>query len=355
MKTKLLYLFLSCLIISCTERSPITDPAILSQLPDIEVLINEEGAFDGNIFLRKITSPGAQFAINSKGEVMWYQMSDSIITRVYTPYEKSYLALYTKKEIHEITYNGDTLLKLSYGESGYDRILHHEIIKDGNNNIVAITEEILPLDLSGLGGEKFDTVRTHGIIKLSRTGEKLWSWSLDDVLDPLTYPEINRIKKDWGHANALSIDVDGNYLLSWRDFGQIWKINSESGEVIWKYGGESIANKADKFYGQHDININLDGDYMILDNGLASVRRYTRALMFNTFGDSIRNTLSIQLPDSLFTVRQGSVYQFAEDRFLFSSTMRKKLAVTNRKGDILWLAKSDAGFYRAYYIEKEVL
>jgi len=32
--------------------------------------------------------------------------------------------------------------------------------------------------------------------------------------------------------------------------------------------------------------------------------------------------------------------------------MRKKLAVTNRKGEILWMAKSDDAFYRAYYIEK---
>lgn len=77
--------------------------------------------------------------------------------------------------------------------------------------------------------------------------------------------------------------------------------------------------------------------------------------MFNSIGDSMRHTLTIDLPDSLFTFKQGSVYQFDEDRFLFSSTMRNKLLITNRKGEIIWFAKCDQGFYRAYYLDKAIL
>ena len=94
---------------------------------------------------------------------------------------------------------------------------------------------------------------------------------------------------------------------------------------------------------------------MVLDNGIANIRSTSRAVMFNSFGNLIRNTLTIDLPDSLFTFKQGSVYQFAEDRFLFSSTMSKTLIITNRQGDILWLAKSGHGFYRAYYVDKAIL
>jgi len=171
----------------------------------------------------------------------------------------------------------------------------------------------------------------------------------------LNYPEINRFKKDWGHANALAIDRDGHYLISWRDFNQIWKIHKETGEVIWKYGAETISKARDKFFGQHAVQLSLDGDYMVFDNGRADIRRSSRAVAFSFDGHSFRNTLSINLPDSLFTVRQGNVQQFAEDRFLFSSTMRKLLAVTNRQGDILWLARSDHEFYRAYYLDKEII
>ncbi len=355
MSKQLLYLILFGLVFSCTQHSQIADLEIPSSLPKFEIFINNGEAFDGYIFLRKIVSPGVQFMINSEGQIVWYQISDTTILRVYTPYDRSYLALYSNKEIHEITYDGDTLLKLSYGDGGFDRILHHEILKDSNDDILALTKEIILIDLSELGGKQSDTIKTDGIIKLSRTGQKLWSWSLEHVMDPLTYPEINRYKNDWGHANAFAIDDDGHYLISWRDFDQIWKINSESGEIIWKYGAETINRTQDKFYQPHSIHRNLDGDYMVFDNGIANIRRSSRAVMFNRFEDSIRNTLTIDLPDSMFTVKQGSVYQFAEDRFLFSSTMRNSLIITNRKGDILWLAKSDHEFYRAYYLDKAIL
>jgi len=355
MKNFRLCLILFSFAISCTQQSTIVDLEVPSFIPEFQILVNDEDAFDGYIFLRESASPGAQIMINREGEIVWYQLSDTTILRVFTPYENSYLVLHSNTEIQEITYDGDTLLKLSYGDGGFDKILHHEILKDRNDDIIALTKDTIHIDLSDLGGEQLDTIKTDGIIKLSKTGEELWSWSLEQVMDPLTYPEINRYKHDWGHANALAIDNDGHYLISWRDFNQVWKISSETGEIIWKYGAETINNAQDKFYQQHSIHRNLDGDYMVFDNGEANIRRFSRALMFNSFGDSIRITFTIDLPDSLFTFKQGSVYQFADDRFLFSSTMAKALIVTNRKGDILWLARSAHGFYRAYYVDKAIL
>lgn len=355
MKDFQLCLILFSLAVSCTQPSQLVEQEIPSNLPEFEILVNSDDAFEGYIFLRESASPGAQFMINKEGNIVWYQLSDTTILRVYTPYERSYIALYTNTEIHEITYEGDTLLKLSYGDGGFDKILHHEIIKDRNNDILALTKEIIPIDLSDLGGKRLDTIKTDGIIKLSNTGQKLWSWSLEQVIDPLTYKEINQYKNDWGHANALAVDDDGHYLISWRDFNQVWKINKETGEIIWKYGAETVDSTDDMFYHQHSIHRNLDKDYMVLDNGIADIRSTSRAVMFNSFGESIRNTLTIDLPDSLFTFKQGSVYQFAEDRFLFSSTMSKTLIITNRQGDILWLAKSGHGFYRAYYVDKAIL
>jgi len=349
-----LSLLLASIINSCTNKRELTAEDIPDFMPSFEVVVNN-GSFDGYIFLRKISDPGAQLMIDSEGKLVWFQLSDTTILRVYTPYKDSYLALHSKKRILEVTYDNDTLLDLSYGEMGFDRELHHEVIKDLDNNIIAITHEIIPLDLSEMGGETQDTVRTDGIIKLSRKGKKLWSWSLGDNMDPLFYPEINRYKKDWGHANSLLVDIDGNYVISWRDFNQVWKINSTSGEVMWKYGNETISNEQDRFYQQHSVNINLDGDYMVLDNGFASIRRSSRVLAFTVDEDTIHNTLAINLPDSMFTFKQGSAYQFSEDRYLISSTVRNLLVITDRKGEILWLTKTDTEFYRAYYLDQSVL
>lgn len=351
------YLLLLVLFASCGQRQGLREEVIPPDLPKIHILINKEG-FDDYLFLRS-TSAGAQFMINSNGKVVWYQQSDTLLPIEFAPYAHSYLSLYAgqspREQLHEITYEGDTLLKLSFGTNGYDRHLHHEIIKDDNNDILGLTHEVINIDLSRVGGKQNDTLKTNGIIKLSRTGKKLWSWAPNQVMDPIAFPEINKHKTDWGHANALMIDQDGNYLISWRDFNQIWKISSISGEILWKYGAQFIKRPEDRFYQQHSINRNLDGDYMVFDNGMDSIRRSSRAVMFNNFGGTIRNTHSIGLADSLFTTKKGSVYQFDKDRFLFCSTMSNLLVITDREGNVLWMAKSTEGFYRAYYLDKDVL
>ena len=175
MRRHLLYSAFFSVMLSCTQNSdqfvPLTIP---DHFPKFEIMLKSERAFDGYIFLRKSTSPGAQFMINNAGEIVWYQVSDTALFRPCTPYEKSYIALYNDKEIHEITYDGDTLLKLTYGDEGFDRFLHHEIVKDEEENIVSLTKEILPIDLSEYGGKESDTIKTDGIIKLSKEGKKLW-------------------------------------------------------------------------------------------------------------------------------------------------------------------------------------
>ena len=144
-------------------------------------------------------------------------------------------------------------------------------------------------------------------------------------------------------------------MISWRDFNQIWKIDSRSGEIIWKYGAESIQDDNERFYKQHGIHRNMDGDYMLFDNGNARTRKTTRAVGFKEQNGEILNTLIISLPDSLFTFKQGNVTQFEDNRFLFNSTTTKTLIVTNRSGEILWLAKSDNAFYKAYVVNKNIL
>lgn len=91
---------------------------------------------------------------------------------------------------------------------------------------------------------------------------------------------------------------------------------------------------------------------MIFDNGNKQFRGTSRALAFRLVeGNKFKQTLSIELPDSLFTFKQGSVYQIDKNKFLFSSTMTNYLIITDSIGDILWMAKSNEPFYRAEYLD----
>ncbi len=340
-------------LIGCQSKKA-TPLVISASLPTFTVEVGDENVFDGYIFLRHIVSPGGQLMIDSKGTVQWFQVSDTTLFRPYTPYENSYVALYSDKVIHEISYEGDTLTELRYGENGFDRKLHHEVVKDPDGNYVALTREFLPVDLSSVGGEAKDTIKTDGIIVLSSRGEKLWHWKLDQVYTPLEFEGIEKYKKDWGHANALFIDDDGNYLISWRDFNAIWKIHSQTGEVLWKVDHDSFTDESHHFFQQHGVHRNAKNEVVFFDNGTRRGRGISRAYAFRD-SQEVQVTNIIALPDSLFSFKQGSVYEFDNERWLFSSTMNKRLVITDKRGNIIWMASSDYAFYRAYYLDVNFL
>ncbi len=113
MKNKVL-VFITLIFCGCGSSglSPLKE--IPSNLPKIEVLVNKEN-FKGYILLRKIDSPGIMFMVNSFGEVVWYQKADTALNRVFKPYAKSYVALNSKSDLIEISYEGDTINHLKFG------------------------------------------------------------------------------------------------------------------------------------------------------------------------------------------------------------------------------------------------
>lgn len=344
----ILGMFTFLFIAGCKESSP----NIPEWLPKLEIEM-DKSSFEGYVLVRKTSSPGAMIMYDGNGQVVWFHESDTVLQRVFTPYKESYVTLHDKSEISEVHYNGDTLKLLKWGSGGFDRKMHHEILKDSDGNYVGLTHEYDLIDFSSNGGLSNDTLKFDGILKLSSDGEKLWSWRLTDYLDPRNSENAFKMKLDWGHANALSIDDDGNYLISFRDFNEIWKLDSSTGAVVWKYDG---SNDDRGYFGQHAVHKSLSGEYLLFDNGSPRSKRVSRAFGFKeSQNGNFVNNLNIELPDSLFSWKQGSVYQFETNKFLFCSSMRKKLAVTDSLGSVLWMANTNEEYYRAYYIQKGFL
>ena len=89
---------------------------------------------------------------------------------------------------------------------------------------------------------------------------------------------------DYVHGNALEVDEDGNLLVCARHLNAIIKINRQTGEVIWRWGGKMnqfsfTGSDTITFDHQHAIRRLPDGNYTMFDNG--NSRGYSRALEFN--------------------------------------------------------------------------
>jgi arylsulfate sulfotransferase len=326
--------------------------AVPAVLPEFEVVKKPTFDFTGRILLKQYGSPAAHYLINSAGEITWYQQVDSMPEKSFRLIEDNeFLTLPTTKEILRLNFQGDTLARFLTGQH-MNREVHHDAYMD-NKLTVAITYEYKEYDFSEFGGSAVDSVRGDGIVVLNDKGEQLWHWSIFDEHAPEASEKLFKGKIDYGHANAITMDGQGNYLLSFRDFNQIWKIEANSGKVLWKLGdlGDFPLQTGQFFQKQHAIHFNKFNNLVVFDN-IAESRTISRILFFDL--DEEKMVLNkfdeIKLPKDLYSFKQASAYQVSDTTYLVCSAMKNKLAIIDRQGRPLWEAQSSETFYRAYFV-----
>jgi hypothetical protein len=116
----------------------------------------------------------------------------------------------------------------------------------------------------------------------------VWEWKGHDHFD---FSDVDSVwlfspsKVDWTHANAVEQDNDGNILLCTRHFNEITKINRQTGNIIWRFGGKrnqfTFTNDPLQFNGQHDIRRLSNGHITIFDNGMYHDPPMARALEYS--------------------------------------------------------------------------
>ncbi len=336
---------------------------ITEELPNgLPVLTLEKNnfTFDGYILLKTFYNPGAFVLVDKNADIVWYHLYDRTTVRAFNfTQDQTILSLVDSSEIEYIGLNGALVRQFSTQSAGIDKI-HHDITGNSKGQTVVLTYHENILDLSGVGGQKSDTILGDGIVVFDDIGQKAWEWNIFDHADPLRDDSILYLKSDWSHGNSISFDPEGNYLLSLRNLNQVWKIDHQSGEVLWRFGINGDIKPATPeaiFIHQHDVHINRFGDLMMFDNGLHQ-RGFSRIISFKMDEDKTlwEPVLNLELDQEHTTFRMGSA-RFIDDQHLLVSSPKRhmKLSIINTKGDIVWSVKSDKSSYRAIYLEREVL
>lgn len=107
----------------------------------------------------------------------------------------------------------------------------------------------------------------------------VWDWHLFDH----HAPECDR--GDYSHCNTIEPDPrDGCLYLSCRNMNSILKIDTKSGDILWRLGqnGDFQMGPADRFYHQHAPELQPNGNLLLFDNGTGRSQehggQYSRAL-----------------------------------------------------------------------------
>ncbi|MDR7281014.1 arylsulfotransferase family protein [Catenuloplanes atrovinosus] len=184
----------------------------------------------------------------------------------------------------------------------------------------------IPYDLSPLGGP-VDGVLHDGVIQEVdiATGRKVFEWrssdhvGLDESYAPLPQGDAAHLPYDYFHANSVGLAADGNLIVSARHTWACYKIDRESGDVIWRIGGKKSDFAVDErtaFSWQHDFRQRRDGSWGLFDNGagITKEREYSRGVVF-TIDETARTTRFVAEyvhPDRLSAPTQGSFRELAD-------------------------------------------
>ena len=209
--------------------------------------------------------------------------------------------------------------------------------------------------MAEIGGAGIDTLGGDGILVIDSTGREIHKWNVWDVWDIKKDPYIKRFAYDRFHMNSLIFDKDSNYLISVAVEDQIWKINSKTGKIMWKFGknGDFKMDTTSWFSFQHSINLNSRGELMVFDNSL--FRKESRGLSFvlDTITMTATTKINAPLPKSKYTSRMGSAYLLPNGNLLQTSAKTGTVMVTSTKGEILWELHSSFVPYRAEFVPEE--
>ena len=150
--------------------------------------------------------------------------------------------------------------------------------------------EIRPLNLTGLGGigggvgTANEPEYGHTLFRESQNGEVQFAyttWNDFGVADWIE-PTCCSPDGDFDHPNVIDFAPDSNYIISFRNFGAVVKIDRVTGKRIWQLGGTqstmTFLNDPQGFFsGQHNAHFLANGDLMVFDNGLRHNPPHTRA------------------------------------------------------------------------------
>src|SRR5215210_7075801 len=254
--------------------------------PVAEVATRAHDTAPGYVFVAPQTGgagQGGSLIVDNRGEVVWFRPLPAAFGRAMDLKVQSYKGkpVLTWMETPGEYASEYVIADGSYREiariraaNGYDGD-HHEFHISPQNTALITIYGAVPMDLTPVGGLE-SGLAWQGIIQELdiETGEVLFEWrSLEHVGFDETYAGLmqdGRSGFDYFHINSIEVDHDDNLLVSARETFTVYKIDRNSGEVIWRLGGKKSdfeMQEGTRFAFQHDARRLPDGSISIFDNG----------------------------------------------------------------------------------------
>jgi hypothetical protein len=236
----------------------------------------------------------------------------------------------------------------------------HDMIAAPDGSYWLLCDETRTMDLFAQGESPHARVLGTNVQHRGANGDSLFEWSPFDhfqvdvsVLQTAdrSMPVIN-----WTHGNALDLDRDGNLLVSFRNLSEVTKIDTRTGDVLWRLGGQNNQFMFDDgsvpaFLGQHGVRATAAGQVTLLDNlGQAGGSRAERYAV-----DGVRRVArmidSFHAPAGLIGQIGGSTQSLPDGHTLVSFGNGNAVQEYDAQGNVVWKIVGNSGYiFRAQRI-----
>ncbi len=239
----------------------------------------------------------------------------------------------------------------------------HELQVLEDSSYYLLGKEHLTIDMSQYvaNGDTAALLIANTIHHMNANDNEIWRWrSFDhyDITDVDDFIDLTHHQLDWTHCNAIEIDKDGNILLSTRNFNEITKINRQSGDIIWRFGGKKnqfqFQNDNRGFSRQHDVRRFSNGHLAFFDNGKYLIPAYSSFVEYILDEQDLiaRLVRRYSRNETVFTASRGGAQELSNGHTLISWGENQTPSITeiNSKDSIEFEIKfsSYAHQYRAY-------
>jgi outer membrane protein assembly factor BamB len=222
---------------------------------------------------------GGSMIIDDRGEVVWFHPLQGPYGRTMNFETQTYqgrdVLTWGQTPGEYLIFDGSYRERARFGAANGYNGDHHEFLISPQDTALITIYKAVPRDLTSVGGSR-DSVAWQGIVQELdiETGEVLFEWqSIDYVGLEETYvtpSEDHYPGIDYFHLNSIDVEPDNNLLISARETSAVYKIDRNSGEVIWRLGGKKSdfeMGPGTRFAFQHDARRLPDGTISIFDNG----------------------------------------------------------------------------------------
>ncbi|MBN1479515.1 aryl-sulfate sulfotransferase [candidate division KSB1 bacterium] len=206
----------------------------------------------------------------------------------------------------------------------------HELTLLPNGHALLIANEYRTVDMSQLvdGGHTRATVLGNHVQELDEHKNVVFEWKCWDhynIADAI-HENLRAASIDYMHMNSVVTDFDGHLIVSIRHLSEITKINRQTGDIMWRFGGVhnqfTFINDEYEFSYQHYARPvpGKPHSYTFFDNGNHRHPQFSRAIEFklDTARMTAEKTWEFRYTPDRYISMLGSVQRFANNNTMIN-------------------------------------